>query len=182
MFEIVSILRIAGYKKHSFVDGPGVRFALFTQGCPHGCPGCHNPETWDERGGLLTDTEEIIGILRSTHYLDGITISGGEPLMQPLAVREIAEEAQALGLGVWMYTGWTFEQILEGHAGSAALQVLEEVDVLVDGRFIISRAYGGISDGTPVWCGSSNQRLIDVRQSLIAGHVVLYRERGMKLA
>ncbi|MBQ6734114.1 MAG: anaerobic ribonucleoside-triphosphate reductase activating protein [Lachnospiraceae bacterium] len=182
MFGIVSILRIAGYKKHSFVDGPGVRFALFTQGCPHGCPGCHNPETWDERGGLLTDTEEIIGILRSTHYLDGITISGGEPLMQPLAVREIAEEAQALGLGVWMYTGWTFEQILEGHAGSAALQVLEEVDVLVDGRFIVSRAYGGISDGTPVWCGSSNQRLIDVRQSLIAGHVVLYRERGMKLA
>ena len=174
----MSTIRIAGYKKHSFVDGPGIRFVVFTQGCPHACPGCHNPETWDTRGGTLTDTAEIIDALKQTHYLDGLTISGGEPLLQPAAVTEIAEAARMLGLNVWLYTGYTYEQITGGLAGAGTRAVLDAVDVLVDGRFIYSRLIDHTQVSAPAWRGSSNQRLIDVRQSLIAGCVNLYQERG----
>lgn len=165
----MSVLKIAGYKKHSFVDGPGVRFTVFTQGCPHACPGCHNPETWDAAGGFPIETEDLIALIRGTRYLDGVTLSGGDPMMQADACAEIARAVRAAGLPLWVYTGYTFEQIRDGVAGDAAKRMLPEIDVLVDGRFIQSR-----KDASVLWRGSSNQRLVDVQASLAQGEPVPY--------
>ena len=155
---------MAGTIRHSSVNGPGVRYVLFLQGCAHGCPGCQNPETHRIGDGTWRETEDVIAEILATRYLDGITLSGGDPLYQPEAAGEIAEKAQAAGLDVWMYTGWTFEEILAGKAGEAAVEALRHVDVLVDGRFIQS-----LRSEECLWRGSTNQRLVDVKKSLAAG-------------
>ena len=105
--------RIAGTVRHSSVDGPGVRYVVFFQGCPHHCPGCQNPETWDPEGGEETTAEELAEEMRATRYLDGITLSGGDPLLQPSALMVLADAAHEKGLSVWCYTGWTFEALLQ---------------------------------------------------------------------
>ena len=97
-------MRIAGTINDSIVDGPGFRFTVFTQGCPHHCPGCHNPKTHDFEGGKLADTQEIIEKFRKNELLDGITLSGGEPLCQSEACRVLARAAHESGLNVWCYT------------------------------------------------------------------------------
>jgi len=160
--------RIAGTVRHSSVDGPGVRFVVFFQGCPHHCPGCQNPETWDPEGGGETPVEDLVEQMRATRYLDGITLSGGDPLLQPRAVTALADAAHEKGLSVWCYTGWTFEALMQGAAGEAALQALGHIDVLVDGPFVqdlLSRDH--------IFRGSSNQRLIDVPASLASGQAVM---------
>ena len=165
----MSIIRICGIKKHSFVDGPGTRFTLFTQGCPHCCPGCHNPETADPNAGILTDTINLITQIRETKYLDGLTLSGGDPFLQGKAIAEIAKAAGGMGLSVWAYTGWTWEELIQNKAGDDAQKALQYVDVLVDGRFMKNRMLNA-----PIWRGSSNQRLIDVKQSLKTGTACIY--------
>ena len=172
----MSVLKIAGYKKHAFVDGPGVRFTVFTQGCPHACPGCHNPETWDAEGGFPIETEDLVSLIRGTKYLDGVTLSGGDPMMQAASCAEVARAVRKAGLSVWMYTGYTFEQIRDGVAGDDAVRALHEIDVLVVGRFIQSR-----KDASVIWRGSANQRLIDVQASLSQGIPVLYDADGAGL-
>ena len=159
--------RIAGTVRHSSVDGPGVRYLVFFQGCPHHCPGCQNPETWDPQGGEETTAEELAEEMRSTRYLDGITLSGGDPLLQPEAVIVMADAAHEKGLSVWSYTGWTFEALLQGAAGETALEALRHIDVLVDGPFVQDKL-----SGDHIYRGSGNQRLIDVQASLAAGAAV----------
>ncbi len=162
-------MRIAGTINDSIVDGPGFRFTVFTQGCPHHCPGCHNPKTHDFEGGKLADTQEIIEKFRKNELLDGITLSGGEPLCQSEACRVLAQAAHESGLNVWCYTGYTFEELMEGfeaHPEWAAL--LQEVDVLVDGRFILAQRTLEAR-----FRGSKNQRLIDVPASLAQGRAVV---------
>lgn len=159
--------RIAGRIKHSSVDGPGVRYVIFFQGCFHHCAECQNPETWDVNGGTETDPEDIITDLRQTKLLDGITFSGGDPLLHPAEVERIARAAHEMGLTVWCYTGWTYEQILNGAAGPKAIEALSSIDVLVDGPFV--RA---LKSRECLYRGSSNQRLIDVPASLQAGRAV----------
>lgn len=162
-------MRIAGTINDSIVDGPGFRFTVFTQGCPHHCPGCHNPKTHDFEGGRLADTQEIIEKFRKNELLDGITLSGGEPLCQSEACRVLARAAHESGLNVWCYTGYTFEELMEGfetHPEWAAL--LQEVDVLVDGRFILAQRTLEAR-----FRGSKNQRLIDVPASLAQGRAVV---------
>lgn len=152
-------IRIAGMVNDSIVDGAGLRFTVFTQGCPHHCAGCHNPQTHDFSGGKDIDTEEIIQTFRKNPLLDGITLSGGEPFCQSEACLQLAEAAHAAGLNVWAYSGYTFEELLAGKAEWKRL--LEEVDVLVDGPFLLEKR--------TLECrfrGSSNQRLIDVQASL----------------
>lgn len=158
---------VAGAIRHSSVNGPGVRYVLFLQGCSHGCPGCQNPETHRIGDGTWRETEDVIAEILATRYLDGITLSGGDPLYQPEAAGAIAAQAAAAGLSVWMYTGWTFEEILAGAAGEAAIEALRHVDVLVDGRFVLA-----LRSEECLWRGSTNQRLVDVKRSLAAGHVV----------
>ncbi len=163
-------VRIAGMKKHSSVNGPGVRCVIFFQGCPHHCKGCQNPETWDPQGGQEVSVEKLIREISEIRYLDGITLSGGDPLLQGKAAGLIAVAAKQRGLNVWAYTGWTFEQLREaGHED--AWGALKYIDVLVDGRFEAEKL-----TEEAIWRGSSNQRLIDVQESLRRGETVLWSE------
>ena len=160
-------IRIAGFEPESIVDGDGVRFVIFTQGCPHHCPGCHNPETHDFNGGIEYDTSEIVKMFKKNPLISGITISGGEPFAQWEACLELAREAHKLGLNVWCYTGYTFESLHVSCNMSRGL--LREVDFLVDGKFNLSQKSLELK-----FRGSSNQRIIDVRKSIQQGSVVLY--------
>ena len=155
-------MKIAGTVQYSIVDGPGFRFTLFTQGCPHKCPGCHNPQTHDFSGGEELSTDEIIKKLLSNPLTDGITFSGGEPFEQASDCAVIAAAARQHGLNVWCYSGYTFEELLEkSRVDSGVMELLKLTDVLVDGKFILEEK----SYNVP-WRGSRNQRLIDVKKSL----------------
>lgn len=162
-------IRLAGIEPESIVDGPGYRFAVFVQGCPHGCPGCQNPQTHDFAGGTLRDTSDVIAHLGEDPLVRGVTLTGGEPMMQPQALAQIAQAAKARGMDVWCYTGYTWEQLLdEGDRERMALLAL--VDVLVDGPYLSRERSLDL-----LYRGSANQRLIDVPRSLAEGAVRLYR-------
>jgi len=163
-------MRIADYIQDSIVDGPGLRFVLFTQGCPHRCEGCHNPQTHDFEGGKEMSTDEIIKIMLSNPLTDGLTLSGGEPFSQPEECAVVARAAKEHGLNVWAYSGWTFEELLADER-PAVRELLELCDVLVDGPFILEQR-----SLTLKWRGSRNQRVIDVQKSLAAGEVILYND------
>ena len=161
-------MRIAGLVQDSIVDGRGMRFVVFTQGCPHNCEGCHNPDTHDPTGGREMAVDDVIKDLLSNPMTDGVTLSGGEPFMQPGDCAEIAHAAHENGLNVWTYTGYTFEKLLEFSEENADITaLLSETDILIDGPFILAQR----SMGTP-WRGSRNQRLIDVKKSLDIGQAV----------
>ena len=164
-------IRIFGTVEDSIVDGPGIRYAVFTQGCPHHCPGCHNPESHDFSGGREVETETIIAAIWANPLLDGVTLSGGDPLCQPEACREIAEAARAAHLNVWCYTGWTWEA-LQHEGDEQKLALLRAVDVLVDGPFVEAQRSLELK-----FCGSRNQRLIDVQKTLAAGEVVRWEPK-----
>ena len=152
---VKTLIRLAGIIFESFVDGPGVRTVIFVQGCPHNCPGCHNPQTHDTEGGYLSDTEDIICKLGCNPLISGITLSGGEPFLQPDACAEIARAARRKGLDIWCYSGWTHEQLLEK---PEAKVLLDEIDTLVDGRYMQELRTLDIP-----FIGSSNQRIIKIR-------------------
>lgn len=164
----MSKLRLAGVIKESIVDGPGIRFVVFGQGCPHRCPGCQNPQTHDFDGGYETDTENILAAIQKNPLLKGVTLSGGDPFVQPEAMAELAEKAHGLGLDVVTYTGYTIEELLAGldkHPGWR--QLLEQTDTLVDGRFLLEQKSMLLK-----FRGSKNQRIIDSKASLEQGRAV----------
>ena len=161
IFEEFKTVRIAGIVAHSSVNGPGVRYVIFFQGCPHHCRECQNPETWDPSGGEELPVDQVITELKATRYLDGVTLSGGDTLLQPFAAGKIARAAKELGLTVWCYTGWTFEALMQGAAGEEAIRALTWMDVLVDGAFRIEE-----KTEDALYRGSANQRLIDLPASL----------------
>ena len=161
-------IRIAGTVNDSIVDGPGIRFSIFTQGCSNHCPGCQNPQTWDPDGGELVDTDDLLATIARNPLLKGITLTGGEPFEQPLPLIELCKACKERGLDVWAYSGYTFESLLAGEAGPEARELLSLCDVLVDGLFVESLKTLSLK-----WRGSSNQRVIDVPASLAAGEVVL---------
>lgn len=165
-------IRIFGTAEDSIVDGPGIRFAVFTQGCPHHCPGCHNPESHSFEGGRTADTQEIIAQMVTNPLLDGLTLSGGDPLCQPEACLELAQAAHGAGLNVWCYTGYTWEALLQEN-DPARMALLQAVDVLVDGPFVLAQRSLELK-----FCGSRNQRLIDVRKSLAAGEPVIWQPKA----
>lgn len=147
-------IRIAGLEKNSVVDGEGLRYAIFCQGCSRHCAGCQNPQTWDQSGGKILDTSEIIRDILEDPLLDGITFSGGEPFEQAQACFEIASAIRSPELDVWTYTGNTLEEILARN-DEFQLKLLRVTDVLVDGAFIESQ-----KDPTLEFRGSRNQRII----------------------
>ena len=161
-------MRIAGLVEESIVDGPGFRMAVFAQGCHIHCPGCHNPETHDPDGGREADTEDMIARMRQNPLLDGITLTGGDPFLQPEACLMLARAAHAQGLNVWAYSGQTLEQLLALRAERPFLgELLEEIDVLVDGPFLLERRTLDLR-----FRGSDNQRVIDMPETLRRGDVV----------
>ena len=165
-------MRIAGMIQDSIVDGPGFRFTLFTQGCPHDCEGCHNPETHDFGGGSEMSTDEIIRKLLSNPLTDGITFSGGEPFEQAGDCAVIAKAARDNGLNVWAYSGYTFEELIKkAEKQPEVMDLLKLTDVLVDGRFILAQRSLSLK-----WRGSANQRILDVPKSLAAGQAELLGE------
>lgn len=161
------IFRAAGFEKNSIVDGPGMRYVIFFQGCLHHCEGCHNPETWPVLGGNKYDMDNIKKEIAKDPMISGITLSGGEPFLQPRAVLDICVWAKQRKLSVWCYTGYDWEQLIEWE--DARKDILKYVDVIVDGEFKKDELSLDIS-----WRGSRNQRLIDVQASLKKGEVVLY--------
>ncbi len=161
-------MSISGVTGDSIVDGPGLRLTIFTQGCPHHCPGCHNPQTHDPDGGFWCETEDILAAMAENPLLDGITLSGGEPFLQPLACLILAKGAHRLGLNVWAYTGYTWEELL-AEDDPERMALLGEVDVLMDGPFLLAERSLELR-----FRGSRNQCAIDVKRSLEAGEVVLW--------
>lgn len=147
-------IRIAGIVPESIVDGEGIRYAIFMQGCNRRCEGCHNPATHPLDGGKIVDTSDLINAIKRNPLLSGITLTGGEPLLQIPAAVELAKATKNLGLNVWCYTGYKFEEI-----PPEAQELLKFVDVLVDGEFILA-----LRDLELNFRGSSNQRIIDLNK------------------
>ena len=162
------LIRIAGLVPESFVDGDGIRYAVFMQGCLRNCEGCHNPETHALDGGRLVDTDEILAAIKKNPLLDGLTLTGGEPLLQIDAASDLAHAVKNFGLNVWCYTGYTFEEL-----PAAAERLLENVDVLIDGEFVLS-----LRDLDLQFRGSRNQRIIDLKKTRKQNKIVLWTEIG----
>ncbi|WP_303837742.1 anaerobic ribonucleoside-triphosphate reductase activating protein [Ruminococcus flavefaciens] len=160
-------LRIAGTVNDSIVDGPGIRFTVFVQGCPHNCKGCHNPQTHDFEGGTVTTTEKLLEKIKGNPLLDGVTFSGGEPFCQAEALVDLGREIKKLGLDIITYTGYTFEKLFEERDQNHWGDLLGVTDYLIDGPFILEQ-----KDWEIKFRGSSNQRYIDCRESLKNGKVI----------
>ena len=153
-------IRIAGIVRESIVDGPGLRFAVFCQGCPHGCPGCHNQETHDFNGGYDCDISKIVDAVDKDPLLDGVTFSGGEPFCQPEPLAALGRMVRATGGHVMTYTGYVYEDLLEMAKTDPAIgNLLSVTNVLVDGPYVEE-----LRDLTLEFRGSSNQRLITLDQ------------------
>lgn len=153
----------------SIVDGEGIRAVLWTQGCSHKCPGCHNPQTHSFDEGFSLDIEEIKEQIDSLEGQDGITFSGGDPLYQVEVCLEIAKYIKTKKMNIWCYTGFTFESLLSlSKDNSKIIDFLKTIDVLVDGPFILEKkSYDSI------FRGSTNQRIIDSKKSIKEKKVIL---------
>lgn len=163
------VLRIAGVIKESTVDGPGFRYVVFTQGCPHKCEGCHNPETHNYYGGTLVKIEELAKDIGKDPLLKGITISGGEPFLQAGQVSVLLEKINPK-LTVMVYTGFTYEYLIkQANEENQYKRLLEKTDVLIDGKFEKE-----LKDENLMFRGSSNQRAIDVKQSLKENRICIH--------
>lgn len=155
-------LKIAGTVNDSIVDGPGIRFTIFTQGCPHRCEGCHNPQTHDFDGGEEVSLESLLEDVRSNPLLDGVTYSGGEPFCQARELYTLGIELKKSGLNIVTYTGYLFEDLLEqASEENFYRELLSVTDYLVDGSFQLDKR-----DILLKFKGSSNQRILDVKKSL----------------
>lgn len=154
-------IKVCGIVGESITDGPGFRFALFVQGCPHNCPGCHNPQTHPFEGGESLTAQEIFAMIKKNPLIRGVTFSGGEPMCQSEALLPLAKMIKEAGMELAIYTGYTFEEIAKD-------PLLAYADVVVDGRFMMDEKSYELK-----FKGSRNQRVIDVKKSLEAGKVVL---------
>lgn len=159
-------MKIAGYIQDSIVDGPGIRFTLFLQGCNLQCKNCHNPETWDLNAGQEIEIKSIIDLIKENPLLDGITLSGGEPFLQYEECLKLLNGLNNSNLNIWVYTGYIFEDLLNN---PKYYEFLKRINILVDGSFDDNKKSLSLK-----WKGSSNQRLIDVQKSLDKNKTILY--------
>ena len=164
-----SSIRIAGIVRESIVDGPGIRFTVFCQGCPHKCEGCHNPDTHDFAGGYDCDIKKILNAIDSNPLISGVTFSGGEPMCQPEAFLVLAEEIKKRKLDIVVFSGYTFEELLElSKRRPSIVKLLDIVDYLIDGKFIKNE-----KDLTLRFRGSRNQRFINLEKTRVSGQLVV---------
>lgn len=161
-------LKISGIIRESIVDGPGYRFTIFCQGCPHHCKGCHNPQTHPFEGGKAVCVDKLFQEIKNTKLIKGVTFSGGEPFCQAKPFAELAKMVHQIGMDVITYTGYTFEELIAGaNRENGWLDLLYSCDYLIDGRFILAE-----KTLTLKFRGSKNQRIIDVKKSLEHGSVI----------
>lgn len=156
-------LRLFGIAEESVVDGPGFRYAIFVQGCPHGCPGCHNPGSHDFDGGTVRDIDSIFQDICQNPLLKGVTFSGGEPFCQPGPLAELAKKVHQRGMDVMVYSGWTLEE-LQAMENPQVHALLEQADYLVDGPFLLEQR-----DIELNFRGSANQRVLDMNKTRASG-------------
>ena len=170
-------MNYAQIKRVDVANGPGVRVSLFVSGCPHHCAGCFNPETWDFTFGAKFEPQqekEILQSLQPTH-IQGLSLLGGEPFapenQQTVLNLVRAVRRELPEKDIWCYTGYLFENLRDGVVGDCSQLLLNELDVLVDGPFILDRKNLGLR-----FRGSDNQRIIRVKDSLAAGQICLWTE------
>lgn len=169
MEESKNTIRIAGVVRESIVDGPGLRFTVFCQGCPHHCEGCHNMATHDFSGGYDCEISRILEAIDENPLLDGVTFSGGEPMCQPEAFYNLAVQVKERGLNIVTYTGFTYEELITmGESNIGVKKLMGLTDILVDGRFVLEER-----DLTLPFRGSANQRLIDMNLTRELGKLTL---------
>ena len=159
------MLDLSGIVSDSIVDGPGIRTTIFSQGCPHHCEGCHNPETWEFGCGTQMAEEKLLQIVLENPLCRGVTFSGGEPFAQAEGFAKLAKLLKEKGYEVASYTGYTFEQLVKGTPAQQAL--LSSIDILIDGPFLLAERTLEAS-----FRGSKNQRILDVPKSLAAGEAI----------
>lgn len=160
----------------SIVDGEGIRTVIWTQGCPHHCKGCHNPHTFNYNGGFEIEVDDVIEQILNIELQDGITFSGGDPMVQPKECTKIAEAAREKGLSVWAYTGYTFEELLEKAKDDLnIMEFIKNIDVLIDGRFVFEEKSLDI-----YYRGSKNQRIIDIQKTLKKDNKIVLIDKYMK--
>lgn len=159
-FQVIDII------KGTTVDGPGFRTSIYFAGCSHHCEGCHNPITWDFNSGQSRTIEELMAVIREEDF--DVTLSGGDPLFQALMLPALIKSIKEEGHSVWLYTGFTWEQIM---VSPPLLDAVKNVEVVVDGPYIQR-----LRNPDLLFRGSSNQRLIDVRDSLSTGEIRIWGE------
>lgn len=165
-------LKIAGVIDESIVDGPGIRYVVFVQGCPHRCEGCHNPQTHDFEGGTEADIEKILAEIDADPMISGVTFSGGEPFCQAQQLCELADQVKLRKKNLMIYSGYTYEQLVEMSKEDAGVKhLLETADRLIDGPFVLAERDLELS-----FRGSRNQRYIDLAATRAAGEPILVDE------
>jgi len=167
------VLRLSGITPESLVDGPGIRYVIFTQGCLHSCPNCHNPSSWDVNAGKEFNVKEIIRKIKKNKgsSIRGITFSGGEPFLQAKELTQLALASHQIGWDVVTYTGYTYEELLElEKTDSAVTALLCATNLLIDGRYVHEK-----QSKTAPFRGSANQRIIDVAKTREKGEIVVWR-------
>lgn len=163
-------MKLAGVIKESIVDGPGIRFVIFSQGCPHNCRGCHNPATHSFEDGFTVEFQKILDEIDKNPLLKGVTFSGGEPFCQARKFADLAKLIKTRGLDIVTYTGYTFEQIRDSFTNNKDWEdLLKYTDILIDGPFDEMQ-----KDLMMKFRGSKNQRILDVKKSLELDYAVNY--------
>ena len=163
-------LRIAGVQKESIVDGPGIRYVVFTQGCPHKCKGCHNPQTHDFNGGKDISIDELVSDIKKNPMIKGVTISGGEPFFQAKQVSKLIDNLQDKNYDYMVYTGYQYENLVQNaNANNGYMDLLSRTDILMDGKFVEE-----LKNENTIFRGSTNQRAIECKNSLETGNLTIH--------
>ena len=166
------LIRLAGIAENSLVNGKGLRKVFFSQGCSHHCEGCFNQHTWEFAGGGMFDMDELVQKVKDEPFLDGVTFSGGDPFQQADKFAYLAKKLHEANINIWAYTGYTFEELMKlAQTNPHIKQMINNVDVIVDGRFMKDKMSENLK-----YCGSSNQRVIDVKSSLNENKIILFKD------
>lgn len=166
------LIRLAGIAENSLVNGKGLRKVFFSQGCSHHCEGCFNQHTWEFTGGRMFDMDELVQKVKDEPFLDGVTFSGGDPFQQADKFAYLAKKLHEANINIWAYTGYTFEELMKlAQTNPHIKQMINNVDVIVDGRFMKDKMSENLK-----YCGSSNQRVIDVKSSLNENKIILFKD------
>lgn len=167
------IMNFHEIRKDDCLNGEGVRVSLFVSGCNFHCDGCHNPQTWSTSSGrkFTKEDKKILFEYLNRDYVQGMTFLGGEPLHENnlLSIDNLIEEIKIEfpNKDIWLYTGYTWEELLKD---ADRFRVVRKCNVVVDGRFIKS-----LADTNCCWCGSTNQRAIDVQKTINNNRIILFK-------